>query len=436
MITLPTPTESSFASITDRLVQFYIVAIVPLYVLSQWTVFRLDLPGRQILNLFSLLLVTAVLIRGRREILNYRTKTITAAALAAVVVASALVNTDAPSVLIRGSLPYLAFAAVALAVLVVRIDLSAIDRGLQVTAVIAVISIAAALAQNFFGRAGFVATAQDLAHPLWWDLGRSVGLVGNPGGFARLGVLWIAMAAIERGTRTTRITLAVTGGLAIGLGGSRTFLLIAILFVAIWFVVRRIDGSQLLPLGAGVAIAAFLIVQVFTPAAHTNLIDRTGTFFEEAHRTTEELVGGTEEPQVVNTRVAGLRATQALLSDRPLLGAGPGQFGSTTAFRAESEAHKKYGLPTPMGSQLDVGWAQIAGETGILGLIAAATLLGALGVRALSRRAPAAIAIVLLLALSTLTSPGITDMTFTFVALWWFAASIQTASKHAEASSR
>lgn len=435
MVTRPTSTESPFATITNHAVRFYTVAAVPLYVVSQWTVIRFDLPGRQIFNLFSLLLVAAVLVRGRRELLKYRTETITAAVFAAIVVVSALVNGVATSALIRGSLPYLAFSAIALAVLVLRIDHSAIDRGLQVAAITAAVSIAAAFAQTIFGRGGFVATAQNLAYPAWWDLGRSVGLVANPGGFARLGVVWIAIAAVGRGTKTTRITLAVSGGLAIGLGVSRTSLLVALLFVAIWFIFKRVDGTQMLAWGAVAAVGAFVIVQVLAPTARSNLLYRGATIQFEANENGEELLESGEERLIYNTRVAGIRATQKLLSDRPLLGAGPGQFGSSTAFRTESEAHKEYGLPVPMGVQLDVGWAQVAGETGISGLVAAALLLAALGMRALSKRAPAAIAIVLLLAVSTLTGPGITDISFTVVALWWFAASMQVASEPARRTS-
>ncbi len=396
------------------------LAAVPLFVLSQWLGLRWHLPARLPFNALLLGATLAVLVTGRRRLARHRTEVALAGVLLGVLALSTLRNGVPWRVAVTGWVPYLAVPLAAVAGLAAGADDDTVHAGALVAGLTGVVVATAAALQLLLGRAAYVALGQDLPYPRWWERGRATGLLVNPGRLGQLGTVWIGLAAAAD---TWAPWLAVAGGAAVGFSGSRIALLATAALAAVWLATRRNAASRILLAGTGAAVAAFALVVLLVPAARADLLGRSAALGDAR----------------LDVRTANLQATSALLADRPWLGAGPGRFGSPTAWRTHSDLHDRYRLPDVRSpefvaalraagdtreidvgiAQLDLGWLQVAAETGLVGLAAFAALLGALLVRAVAAGSPAAAALVVAVAVLGVAAPTIVDFSFAAVVLWW-----------------
>ena len=174
----------------------------------------------------------------------------------------------------------------------------------------------------------------------------------------------------------------------------------------------------------------FVLVTALSTEARQDLVDRTGNTIEEL---------ADEDNVVEDVRVANLQAALRVWRDYPVLGTGPGRFGSTTAWQTRSPLHEEYGLPDVRSAefaaqlevagdpreidvgiaQLDLGWLQVTTELGGLGLASFLILSSLPAVRALRLQRFAATALVVALAVLSLGGPGVVDTSLAATIFWW-----------------
>lgn len=414
------------------------VAGVPLLVMSQWLTIRWDFPARLAFNAVLFILLAVVLALGFSGLRRYRAEAWLALAIGVVLGLSLLFNAVPPRVAITGVVPYVGMVLAALAGLVSTPRASVIRRGAIVSGATVLIMAGAAVIELAFGGRAYELLGQAIEYPRWWERGRATGLVANPGRLGQIGVAGISLAPAIGRIGAPTVVVALAGAFLVGASGTRVAVAASIGLLAAWLFTRSVRTSRLLLVGAIAAPVMFALVIAIVPSARADFFDRSEAI----------IVDGGEFP--ADVRVANAGAVGRLVADRPVLGAGPGQFGSTTAWRNRSELHAVYDLPDLRSeefvaelrergddreidfgvAQLDLGWGQVVAETGILGLVLFAGLLLALFVRAVRVQSPAAAALVVGLSVLSLASPGLVDFSLAAVMLWWAGALIATEGAH------
>ncbi len=142
--------------------------------------------------------------------------------------------------------------------------------------------------------------------------------------------------------------------------------------------------------------------------------------------------------------MANVRASLDAWTAYPVVGTGPGRFGSTTAWSTDSPLHDRFDLPDVRSeeflaelrsvgdereidvgtAQLDIGWLQILSELGSLGILGFVALIGSVGVRSVRERRPVPLALICALAIISLGGPGLVDVSLTGVVLFWIGATL------------
>ena len=380
----------------------------------------------------ALLLATALLVASRRSMAPHRPLVGAGLAVITLVALSLLANrVFTPQIAVFGSLPYIFPVTAAAAAVLWKAPEAAIRVALRVLTVVMGLLAVAAVIQLAFGETGFRITGQSLKYPRWWERGRATGLVVNPGRLAHIGLAGVALAPLAGSWRRP---LAAAAAITAAASGGRVVLISALALALTALAARNWTGSRRLLIGAAVTAALFAVVQLAVPAARSDLRSRMETTLDDVE---------------TDVRVENTRASLDLIGDRPLLGAGPGRFGSTTAFAAKSSLHDEYGLldvrspelveklrergdfrEIDVGvAQLDIGFLQVAAETGILGLIATAAFACLTAVRAVRGRSLTALSLLVLLAIYTATGPGWVDISIAGTMLWWTGATIDRARR-------
>ncbi|NIA24097.1 MAG: hypothetical protein GWP04_00855 [Gammaproteobacteria bacterium] len=418
-------------TVPARLERILLFGVLPLFVVSQWLAVKWQLPTRQMFNALILVGVGAVAASRLEDVKRFRREVVLGLLLAVFVAVSALVNAVPLEVALRGSVPYLGLAALAVGSLALFPSPRDLRRAGTVATGTAALMGVLAVAELIGGAPVYRSLGQNLDYPLWWERGRATGLVANPGRLGQVGAIGIALAPL---TSRYGIILAVLAGAAVGTSGSRLAIAATVVMGLLSLVVRKWKGSRLLWVGALAALSAFAIVQVAVPAARQDLASRN-------QAVTSQL---THADDITDVRVANLKASSAVWKDHPVFGAGPGRFGSTTAWRTHSPLHEQYGLPDVRSpefverlrssgdtrqidvgiAQLDIGWLQIGTELGAGGLLLVGALLISLVVRAMSRRSLVSVALLAVLAVVTLGSPGIVDLSLTATVFVWFGSAL------------
>jgi hypothetical protein len=295
---------------------------------------------------------------------------------------------------------------------------------------------ATALVEQLLGRWAHVAFGQDLVYPRWWERGRATGLVANPGRLTQFGVMGIGISPLL-GFGATGIALASAAGVAVAAGVSRTGLLAVAVIVVIGIAARRWapDAARLLIVGAVVMLLTTVAIIGANSAARDDLLGRFEAITEAGSNATPG-----------DVRVANYRATLEVVADHPIVGSGPGRFGSTTAWRTGSELHARYDLPDVRSeefaeeltesesdreidvgvAQLEFGWGQIAAEIGLLGVLGFVGIGFSLMIRAWRRKRFVPIALISGLTVFSITAPGIVDISLAATTLWWAAVTLSS----------
>lgn len=413
--------------ITTRLGEFITVAAVPLLVLSQWLTIRWDLPGRLIFNVLLFVLLATILALKVAALRRYPAEIAVALAIVVVLVLSVVLNAVPPRVAIAGVVPYAGMVLAVLAGLTGSVTNATLRRGAQVAAITMVTMAVAAIVELAFGGRGSELLSQTIEYPRWWERGRATGLVANPGRLGQLGVAGISLSPVLGRVSAVAVVVALSGAFLVGASGTRIAVAAAVALIAAWLFTRSEVPSRLLLIGAIAAPVMFALVIAVVPAARADFFDRSEAI----------IVDGGEFP--ADARVANAGAVRRLVFDYPILGAGPGRFGSPTAWEYRSALHEQYGLPDLRSeefvaelrdrgddreidvgiAQLDLGWGQVVAETGLLGLVLFAGLLLALLIQAVRLRSPGAAALVVGLSVLSFASPGLVDFSLAAVMLWW-----------------
>ncbi len=431
----PTPDQGPFDRASTHLGGFITVAAIPLLVLSQWLTIRWDLPGRFVFNSILFVLLAAILALRAPTLRRYPTEVVLALSIAVLLAVSLVVNAVPAHVAATGVIPYAGMVLAALAGLTSSVTTSTLRRGARVAGVTIVTMSVAAVVELAFGGRAYELLGQTIEYPRWWERGRATGLVANPGRLGQLGVAGISLAPALGRFTPFAVGVALSGAFLVGASGTRIAVAAAVSLIAAWFFTRSEETSRLLLIGGIAAPIMFALVIAIVPAARADFFDRSEAI----------IVDGGEFP--ADVRVANAGAVGRLIADHPILGAGPGRFGSPTAWETRSALHEQYGLPDLRSeefvaelrergddreidvgiAQLDLGWGQIAAETGLFGVLLFAGLLLSLLVRAIRVQSPGATALVLGLSVLSLASPGLVDFSLAAVMLWW-AGSLIAAS--------
>ncbi len=412
----------------EHLAGWVTVGALPLFVVSQWLAIRWQLPTRQAFNLAFLTAAMVILAVRRRRLRTARRELVIWLALTLAVVMTVLVNQVPAGTALRGSVPYLAPPLVGVAALVAAPRRESVAVAAWTAATTGLVLAVTAVLQLVLGRVGYVMFAQDLDYPRWWERGRATGLVANPGRLAQVGASILPIVA-----RPGRwgVAAAVTAGVAAAASGSRTALVAGAVLGAVALLPWR--SRRIIASGAVALVASFILFQALLPVARQDLAARV-------EATVSDTAG-----ELTDVRVANLRSGLALVADRPFLGAGPGRFGSTTAFATRSELHERYGLPDVRSpefveelrrrgddreidvgvAQLDLGFLQVSTELGLVGLGLSLAFLASLATRAWRSGSAPALGLLALLVLFSLTGPGLVDFSLAALVLWWSGVTIR-----------
>ena len=409
------------------------IGLVPAFVLSQWFAVRWTIPIRAAFNITVLVVAALLIVMNRSVLATYRRELGISAALMVSVVTSAMLHFDSVAVAVFGALPY--FGAIVILLAALGSPMSQTDLTRAVGVIVATITImaVAAVLQLAFGRPAYVASLQDLSYPRWWERGRATGLVANPGRLGQLGVFAIALTPL---VSRRRMAFALVSAIVVAASSSRLAVLVSLAVLMAWPLLRSQKARRtLLVAGAGV-IAAVLVIQLTVPEARDNLWSRTTSAISEATN---------PDGEARDIRVENLRSGWNAWRAAPVLGWGPGRFGSTTAWRYGSELHKRFDLPDVRSqevadalllqdgseidigtAQLDLGWLQIATELGVVGLIGFLALLASVMARAWKNRSVTSLSLIGALGLFTVASPGLVDLSLAVVFLWWAGVTVAT----------
>jgi O-antigen ligase len=430
------PHESRLARRALTIAVWITLLAVPAFALSQWLAIKWDLPTRTLFNAVFAVAALVIAIARYRRLAAYPVEVGFAVFVVAGTAISGLVNGVDFTVAVSGSIPYVAAVVIVLGGLAAGVPPSAVRRGANVVAGTVLLLGATAIVEQLLGRSAHVAFGQDLVYPRWWERGRATGLVANPGRLTQFGVMGIAISPLL-GFGALGIALAGAAGVAVAAGVSRTGLLATAVMVVLAVVARRWapDAVRLVTVGALVALVSTVVIVAANNAAREDLLGR----FEAITEVVDDSGSG-------DIRAANYRATLRVIGDHPIIGTGPGRFGSTTAWRTGSELHAEYGLPdvrsdefaeglAKSGSgreidlgiaQLEFGWGQVAAEIGLLGVAGFVGLGLSLVIRAWRRRRFVPIALVTGLAVFSITAPGIVDVSLAATTLWWATVTLSS----------
>ena len=234
------------------------------------------------------------------------------------------------------------------------------------------------------------------------------------------------------------IIFALVAAVVVAASSSRLAVLTSLAVLLAWPALRSPKARRtLLVAGAGV-IAAVLVIQLTVPEARDNLWSRTNSAISEATN---------PDGEARDIRVENLRSGWSAFQDAPIVGWGPGRFGSTTAWRYGSELHDRYDLPDVRSqelaealllqngseidigtAQLDLGWLQVATELGAVGLVGFIVLLGSVMVRAWKNQSVTSLILIGALGMFTIASPGLVDLSLAVVFLWWAGVTVDIES--------
>jgi hypothetical protein len=402
---------------------------VPFLIVSQWLTIKWNLPARLAFNILMLGLAGLVLVVEGRRLRSFRREAYIAAGTLLVIVASVTINRVPARVALEGAVPYVVVLVVVLAGVVSTMRPHDIWIGATVGAGGVALMGFAAVVQLVSGRPGYVWTAQDLPYPRWWERGRATGLVVNPARLGQLGLVALSLSPVVPG-----VWAAVAASVTIAASGSRIAMIGTLAILLMWPFFRGSSALRSLWTGSLGALVLFAVIQIALPAARDDLSSRTALVVEEIQGET-----ATADIRVANVR-ASLRAWRAF----PIVGTGPGRFGSTTAWENRSPLHERFGLPDVRSeeylaelraqadlreidvgtAQLDLGWFQILAELGAAGLAGFAALLVSLAVRAWTARRAVPLALLLTLVVLSFGSPGLVDVSLSSVMLWWAGATL------------
>lgn len=404
-----------------------LILVVPALVASQWLALTVAPAARAVFNVGLLAASVALLFTPATSGRQNRRLLVGAGVVVLAVVISILVNQVFDlRIALFGSFPYVVPVLAGLAALAWRNKGEPSHVAISVfTVTVGILAIAAVL-QLALGETGFRITGQVLDYPRWWERGRATGLVMNPGRLAHIGLLALIVAPIAG---KWRFPLVIGGAVAAAASGGRTVVVAIALLALLALGLRNWEGRRTVALGLAATAVLFGLFQLTVPHAADDFWGRVDT---------------TADGEQVDVRRENLEASWRLLQAKPLLGAGPGRFGSTTAFATESELHDEYGLldvrspefveqlresgddrEIDIGTaQLDIGLVQIATELGILGLAATLGFAWLLLRRAFAARSLAGLGLLVLLGLFSVTGPGWADASLAGAILWWAGALI------------
>ena len=400
------------------------VALVPLLVVTQWLALRYELPTRFWFNAVIALVCVLLFVTGWKRLPTWLR--ILGFVTAASLVLSWLLNQVAPATVLAGTFPYAVpvVAAAAGFASPLRPATRRLAASVHTGLVIALATLSAL--QLLVGEQAYRWFGQDLDYPRWWERGRATGLVVNPGRLAQVGLLTAAIAPIGK---RVMLTIGLSGAL-VAFSGGRIGVAAAVVVAISAGIFWKTESRRWLVATTVALIVALVVVLAASPATRDDFLARTEATVDDV----------TEVDDIVeDARVAGLAAGVDAWRNATIVGWGPGRFGSTTAWATQSELHDLFGLPDLRSedfvtslraagddreidvgnAQLDVGWLQALAETGLLGTASLVVLLAGMAYEAWRRSRTASFVIVGLMALFSLTGPGIVDPSLALVALWW-----------------
>jgi hypothetical protein len=423
----------------DLIVTGILILGVPLLIVSQWLALRWSLPTRQIFNGLAVGFATIVLVLRIVNLRAYRREVAFGLGLGLTILASVAVNRVPIAVAFRGSVPYVGIILFLFAGLVSRPSSRSVRHGATAGGLSTAVMGLIAIPQLVLGEPAYSWFGQDLPYPRWWERGRATGLVVNPGRLSQIGL--IAMSLSPQ-AHFGAFWIGSGAAIAIAAGGARLGIAAAVGLGAVVLAFRSQPRTNRIWLSAIGAIALFGLIQAVLPAAREDLVDRTETVFDELQQ---------ENGIPDDVRVANMRASLDAWGAYPILGTGPGRFGSTTAWSTQSPLHDRFGLPDVRSeeflkelrergddreidvgtAQLDLGWFQILSELGLLGILGFLTVLGSVVVRSIRERNVVPTALLFVLAVVSLGGPGLVDLSLASVVLFWVGATL-SASLRAE----
>lgn len=405
--------------------------LLPTFVVAQWLALKWGLPTRFWFNAIAGLVSAAVVIIGWRRIPTWLRWL--GLATAGVLVASWLLNDVPVATVLRGALPYAVPVVASAAGFAALVDDRTLKRALLTHVVTAGVLVVAAAAQLVVGEPAYRWFGQDLAYPRWWERGRATGLVVNPGRLAQIGLTVAALGPM--GARPWSAIAA--GAFLAAASGGRVAVAAAVVFLGVGLLFWRLPHRRWYVGAAGLLVLGLAVVLTVSPNAREDLFSRTEASLDDLSQA---------DDIIEDTRVASLEAGLAAWRQAPILGWGPGRFGSTTAWATQSDLHEQFGLPDLRSpeiarqlreagdtreidvgtAQLDLGLLQVSAETGGLGLVANLALLAGILWEGWRRRRPASVALVGLTLLFSLIGPGIVDSSLVLLLLWWAGAATST----------
>jgi hypothetical protein len=164
-------------------------------------------------------------------------------------------------------------------------------------------------------------------------------------------------------------------------------LVVALATGLIWQVRRWPSARALIMVWAPVAGAVLLLALIFRPAL-AQIYEETREEYSTTRQVVAEILSPNPNPDVIATaqpRVALYVGSVAIGRDHFPLGVGLGRYGSHMSAADYSPVYAEYGLekvqglqPTDGGAITDTFWPMLLGETGLLGVIAFGTFIGAL----------------------------------------------------------